>query len=193
MAPELAGRLLTTEPPGKPHLSLNVKFLGLISCHVSMFCLPYTLVPGNKTGGFTSSTIGIRDYCPQPLTQVQNGPPPTARFPEGCVGRHGVWLSWGGGRDTSELALSEFLLGLAFLTLKFSRFYPSMLPSLHKFWGLRRRSWHLHHVHASQCLFLSFSLSSLSLSSFYSLSSSICLDLLAFLFLLSSVFCLFFN
>ena len=52
VAPALAGRLLTTEPPGKPHLSLNVKFLGLISSHVSTFCLPYTLVPSNKTGGF---------------------------------------------------------------------------------------------------------------------------------------------
>ena len=39
---------------------------------------------------------------------------------------------------------------------------------------------------------VSLFLSSLPLSSFYSLSSSICLDLLAFLFLLSSVSCLFF-
>ena len=157
MAPALAGRLLTTEPPGKPHLSLNVKFLGLISSHVSTFCLPYTLVPGNKTGGFAQQYHWNQGLLPPAIdTSSKWAPLPLPGSLEGCVGRHGAWLSWGGGRDTSELALSEFLLGLAFLTLTFSRFYPSMLPSLHKFWGLRRRSWHLHHVHASLCLFLSF-------------------------------------
>lgn len=188
----MAGRLLTAEPPGKPHLSLNVKFLGLVSFLASTSASHVGAC--NKAGGFCPAAPLESGLLPPGTDMVQNALPlpgsPKVMLAKTECGYPGC------GRDTSEVALSEFLLGLAFLTLAFpSSSHPCCPASINSSGAAEALTCILHRNACVSCFCfsLSFSLSSLfcplsgSLSAYpfslaYLLSISSCLLSPAFFF-----------
>ena len=170
--------------------------LSLISSHVSTFCLPYTLVPCNKTDGIAQQSHWKQGLLPPRQSAIEMNskwasPSPLPGSLKAMLAEMDVGCGYPGVvEETHQNWLyKSFYWDWLFWCQHFPSFIHPCCPASINSGGC----WGVHGITCIQlCASVSLSLSSLSLSSFYSLSSSIFLDLLAFLFLLSSLSCLFF-